>query len=93
MTGMEEQRSSLLPVVVALLLALPILYVGTYVALVIPEGRIRNNEPFDMCYYRIDGGGVDTVFWPLQRLDKRLRPLRWRIIVTESEEWIPPLED
>jgi len=34
---MEEKRSSLVPVAIAMLLALPVLYFGSYLALSVPQ--------------------------------------------------------
>jgi hypothetical protein len=73
---MEERRSKLMPVVVALLLALPVLYVGSYLGLVRPDGIVNEavDDPFpEIRYYRFGDKYAQKLFWPLERLDWRMR--------------------
>jgi hypothetical protein len=72
MRDMEEKRSNLMPLMVALLLlTLPILYLGTYLALIDPGfGKVHP--------YRLGSGYSSAVFWPLEQLDRRIRPDAWR---------------
>jgi hypothetical protein len=67
------------PIIAAFLLLLPVLYVGSYLALVVPNGRIvfpkqgliyRSN-------YRADGFWSADFFWPLEQIDRRGRPSEW----------------
>jgi hypothetical protein len=82
---MKKPRS-IAPIIGAILLLLPVLYVGSYLALVTPESRIvihRTKLPdgstevtSDIESYRV--GGVAWIFWPLEQIDRRVRPGAWR---------------
>ena len=74
------KRESRAPLIVAIvLLLLPVLYVGSYLALVNPNGfafatdqnRIRTS------YYRLGGELSEWVYMPLETIDRFLRPGRW----------------
>jgi hypothetical protein len=61
-------KRSLAPLIVAVSLLLPMLYVGSYFAMVVPGAA--------MPYV----GGNETaqkVFWPLEQIDRLLRPTKW----------------
>jgi hypothetical protein len=84
---MDEKRSSL-PVIVALFLLLPVLYVGSYLALVKPGQygwiNINHGERVYVRGYRYFGHPesemtklAPVVFWPLEQIDRRLRPDEW----------------
>jgi hypothetical protein len=80
MTKTEEHRSRLAIVVVAILLALPLVYVGSYLALVQPSGSFRpTGAPgeYAMDYYRAGGQFSATIFWPLEQVDRKVRKKRW----------------
>jgi hypothetical protein len=66
-----DTRRSVTPVnpvvVAAALLVLPVLYVGSYWALV-DHGTAAP-------YHRFEAGR--TLFWPLEQIDRKLRPLTW----------------
>jgi hypothetical protein len=91
---------SFAPVIAAVLLLLPVLYVASYLALVVPDGieivtYYRSTDPQypimgDVRYvnYRIASGVCDKVFWPLERLDRTLRPAKWAGF--KSSDWPPP---
>jgi hypothetical protein len=70
------------PIIAAILLLLPVLYVGSYLALVTPNARVRSVTGLE--HYRIKGRVWSTVFWPLERCDRRLRPVVW-----DDSEWEP----
>lgn len=66
------------------LLLLPVLYVGSYLALVLPGGRLPvADESFGgivygmRCHYRVDGNWASFTFWPLEQIDRKLRPMQW----------------
>jgi hypothetical protein len=70
----------------AVLLLLPVLYVGSYFALVVPEGYLREasvqvTEPtpemFFLKHYRFGGKVAARAYWPLEQIDRRLRPGAW----------------
>ena len=75
------------PIIAALFLLLPMLYVGSYFAVVIPEAT-----PMERIYFKPDGGmifaiGIDHYrwgrdraawfYWPLEQIDRQLRPKLW----------------
>jgi hypothetical protein len=73
------KRDSRAPLIVAImLLVLPVLYVGSYFALVLPEPVVR--DPFDPFFdhYRLGGRVSKVMFWPLEKLDRELRPGTWK---------------
>jgi hypothetical protein len=88
---MTQSRAPLI-VAIALLL-LPVLYVGSYLALVIPgsvcvlpngteirEGQISEWDSYNFTYktYRTGGRRVELFFWPIEQVDRRLRPGSWQ---------------
>ncbi len=65
-----------------LLLLLPLLYVGSYFAMVIPLGGASKFGGVRMGYfqpkfYRFGGKWADGVYGPLERIDRKLFPERW----------------
>jgi len=76
-------RRSAAPIIAAVLLLLPVLYVGSYLALVRPPGvfAVRVNKgimtgSYFECY-RCGGEVTGRVFWPLEQIDRRVRPGAW----------------
>lgn len=74
-------------IALTVLLLLPVLYVFSYAALVMPAGKIvplrslTSKRVVIRSHYRIEGifaGRVDTFFWPLEQIDRKLRPETWR---------------
>lgn len=72
-------------IVVAAVLLLLFLYVGSYFALVVPSGvgiymddRTRI-DPYlgTSINYRWGGATANTIFWPLEQIDRKLRPKAW----------------
>lgn len=65
------------------LLLLPILYVGSYLALVTPGGFSiaddtgGGNMPISFYNYRVSPSICSTLFWPLEQIDRKLRPEAW----------------
>lgn len=60
------------PLVVAIILfLLPVLYVGSYLALVVPS-----RDPFAH-YNRLESSFVDQFFWPPRQIDRKARPESW----------------
>ena len=71
------------PLIIAIvLLLLPVLYVGSYLALVVPKpsatvvggGVVRIHV---VARYRIDWHLVDATFFPLEQIDRKVRPRTW----------------
>lgn len=82
------KRESRAPLIVAIvLLLLPVLYVGSYLALVRPycvvtgyeqTGRYMN---VDAIHYRWGGERAAAVFWPLEQIDRKMRPGAWEPVI------------
>ena len=68
------------PIIVAIvLLLLPVLYLGSYLALVVPGFWLPSipadsNENFN---YRYGGMLAAKFFWPLEQIDRKFRPKAW----------------
>jgi hypothetical protein len=72
----ELMKRHAAPIFAALMVLLPVLYVGTYLALVKPGLTISyGNRPPSP--YRCGGELAETFFWPLEQIDRRLRPSAW----------------
>jgi hypothetical protein len=79
---MDKQLQSRAPLIIAMvLLLLPVLYVGSYLALVLPPPSISTpyNEILARRWsnYRAGGRFAEIVFWPLEQIDRKLRPGAW----------------
>jgi hypothetical protein len=66
----QQMKKHAAPIIAAILLLLPVLYVGSYLAMVVPQADV--NAP-----YRIGGTNTAKCFWPLEMIDRRLRPKNW----------------
>lgn len=80
---MNKQRHSRAPLIIAIgLLLLPNLYVVSYLVLVWPD-RMRYDsldsrwEVFPTYRYGTEAW-AGRVYWPLERLDRKLRPNAWQ---------------
>jgi hypothetical protein len=96
------------PIIAAILLLLPVLYVGSYLAFVVPgriqvfrgtstvsgsdiEGEIV--EPvYSRQHYRFGSPQIDPLFWPLEEIDRTLRPGAWVVPSREGGSFIPVRE-
>ena len=67
------------PLIVAIvLLSIPVLYVGSYLALVTPDGGGGGNDVQGLWFYRLNTHSwAGKVFWPLEQLDRKIRPKAW----------------
>ena len=79
---MDKQSRAPLIIAVVLLL-LPVLYVGSYLALVMPEGYFRTDPRragvYDIrVHYRWLDPRAGVAFWPLEQIDRKLRPGAWK---------------
>jgi hypothetical protein len=80
----DKERSSRIPLIAAVLLLVPVLYVGSYLALVTPGGYKVNRRAapvlfFSPSYYRCCEPVCATLFWPLEKCHRKLRPGAWAI--------------
>ena len=74
---MDKPRTSAAPIIVALLLLLPVLYLGSYLTPVVPGAA--------MPYRGIEAARI--FFWPLEQIDRRVRPQSW---AGEFDQRLPP---
>jgi hypothetical protein len=78
MRRMTKPRS-FAPIIAAVLLLLPVLYVGSYFAMIVPRGSwtaiISSTCPVPR--YRVGGVWLERFFWPLEQIDRKLRPRAW----------------
>jgi hypothetical protein len=78
-------KPTLAPLITAIvLLLLPVLYVGSYLALVTPNGqRMVWFGPDVATYpkqsYRWGAQLSERIFWPLEQIDRQLRPHAWAL--------------
>ena len=82
-------RDRVLVVTLALLL---LAYVGGYLGLSDPRpGGISlggSNETWMSPNYRVGGDAAERVFWPLEQIDRRMRPSFW---ATQSSPSVDPV--
>ena len=75
------KRESRAPLIVAIvLLLLPVPYVGSYLALVKPAaiGMLRGDaRDVYLSFYRFEGRWLGRIFWPLEQIDRKVRPGAW----------------
>ncbi len=74
---MTQSRAPLIIAIVLLLL--PVLYLGSYLALVQPLGAFVDapRGGYYVSHYRISGTSPAKFFWPLEWIDRRVRPDSW----------------
>ena len=70
-----ESRAPLIFAIVVLLL--PVLYLGGYAALVDPPGKAVPYGSGRECY-RAGRQWSATFFWPVEKIDRQVRPNTWR---------------
>jgi hypothetical protein len=83
------QTRRIAPIIAAILLLLPVLYVGSYLTLIIPGGVMCEPGPEVKCQgrgpyffrkiYRVGDQRSEWFFWPLEQIDRRLRPDSWPV--------------
>ena len=68
------------------LLLIPLLYVASYCALVVPGGDVWNPDPELRAQgvwtptgsnYKLGGIMANRFFWPLEQIDRLIRPRAW----------------
>jgi hypothetical protein len=64
------------PIAAVIPLLLPLLYVGSYCAMVVPFWGLSN--------YRFGGRAAVIVYWPLEQVDRAVRPAAWQ---AEAWQW------
>src|SRR5688572_20047122 len=83
---------SFAPIIAAILLLLPVLYVGSYLALVVPKGqwgrygimnwgRVVHYRNLTEISSRRRIEPTEVIFWPLEQIDRRVRPGAWEVEV------------
>ena len=79
---MYKQPQSRAPLIVAIVLFLLALYVGSYFALVVPKGIytsqfIGGGSILLVDHYRWQNQWCERIFWPLEQIDRKVRPGAW----------------
>lgn len=79
-SGTPGRHAGPLFVAIALLLCVPVYFVS-YAALVIPSGVLasRPGRPFnwELDHYYLAPDQAAVFFWPLEQMDRRIRPKAW----------------
>jgi hypothetical protein len=88
---MDDKRMNLVGIAAVACSAIFLLYLGSYLLFVRPGGYVtisRTGEPY-LANYAVGGDVAARVFWPLERLDRRIRPNPWL-----DSGWVtyPPLD-
>jgi hypothetical protein len=79
--GGKAMKKHAAPIIVAILLLLPVLYAGSYLALVVPRPSVGNSVQLGngpLWKYRFGGTYAARLFWPLERIDRTVRPEAWK---------------
>jgi hypothetical protein len=90
---MDKQTQSRAPLIVAILLLLPVLYVGSYAVAVLPKGHlvishVTTNGAFATReHYRWGMHRFKLAYWPLEQIDRKIRPGAWEPVWESA----PPL--
>jgi hypothetical protein len=91
---MDDKRPYAAWTAAALLLAVPVLYVGSYLALVRPAGfwqvsKVLTNPP-RLENYAFGGRIAEAFYWPLEQVDRNVRPDAWEGWSSYPDLDIPP---
>jgi hypothetical protein len=88
---MEHKRSTAAPIAIAVLLLLPVLYVGSYLALLDPQESPDHSGLGVMRIRRygiLDGNLIDNFYRPANWVDEKIRPSYWNHESTlEGADW------
>jgi hypothetical protein len=68
------------PVTAAILLLLLLLYVASYLVLVMPPNQ--PNRLLSKSDYRFGGRVSTRLYWPLEQIDRKMRPALWDPLAT-----------
>jgi hypothetical protein len=84
------------PIIAALLLFLSVIYLGSYCALVKPFHRSKwlggnGTLQIEYVHYRWGGQVSAKVYWPLEQIDRKVRPEVWELIEPGWSSY-PPLD-
>lgn len=81
LSGPMRMKSRGRLIIAVVLLLLPVLYLGSYFALVIPpycQAPIAVwGFQHPMSNYRCGNGWVDRIFRPIEQIDRKIRPWAW----------------
>jgi hypothetical protein len=76
----DPKTHSAASIIAVSLLLLPLLYVGSYFAMVVPGGKWIPIDGIEMpadSTYRFGGSWSSMAFWPLEQIDRKVRPSAW----------------
>ncbi|WP_425614675.1 hypothetical protein NA78x_004549 [Anatilimnocola sp. NA78] len=94
---MQTKRTAPVLLATALLILL-IAYVGSYLVLVLPEGRTAwvtgtgMKADIALLHYRVDGQWPRAVYLPLEQLDRTARPASWTNNGSIGLDFSPPVQ-
>jgi hypothetical protein len=74
---MDKLHASAGPITAATLLILPVLYLASYLALVKPVGTMQLWSGY-VDHYRVGGRYAAAFYYPLEQIDRKLRPGAWQ---------------
>jgi hypothetical protein len=78
------------PIIAAVLLLLPVLYLVSYLLLVWPDGeRLRwadSRSDFETYRYGTESW-APTFYWPLEQIDRKIRPNAWDDSAWDDSAW------
>jgi hypothetical protein len=96
--AMKEKRSTAVPAILAVLLLLPLVYVGSYLALLKPQpGSIAwsswaNLSVRRIADYRWGGDYARAAFRPIHSVDQLVRPGYWTYSEADQRELMQMLQ-
>ena len=75
---MDKSRTFAPLLIAILFLVLPLLYLGSYFALVVPRGIYCFEIPnARRVHYRRYDSVAKVAYWPAEQIDRRVRPREW----------------
>jgi hypothetical protein len=86
-----KKPSNALTITLGLVAALPLIYLGAYLALLNPSQPFdepeKGNFVLRRMEFRTGGRFSEVVFWPLIEMDHRLRPMFWCDLTEKGKQW------
>lgn len=99
-SGLSDKRTSNLVLVLGVVLLAPLLYLGSYLALLDDGGPVTatfaGSDFYRVPNFKVGGVAAQYAYWPAYLLDRTVRPRRWRLDIRDSravedDMWIPAL--
>jgi hypothetical protein len=80
------------PIIAAVLLLLPVFYVGSYLALVKPMSIAIRGGVLKSVNYRAGDELTSRFFWPLEQIDRKVRPGTWKSPQVSVEDLVRAMQ-